>query len=198
MRKQPGSRPAVDPDGALPPVSRRTVAVVALCAAVCAAAVGVFITPTGFTEATLAPQVLQYREVEPQITIDGYRFNEDVQQVTVWGATTLPAGAVVVVDVGAVERGGVGTAAGQREEASAAVTPEGTFEAKVPVARLGAAPALAARAAFDPRWAPNAALRPVYGDTGEHLWGRSVISDGVARQLYDDQLLFREPILVSR
>jgi hypothetical protein len=181
--------------GSTPVLPIRSVMAMVLVAVAATVMVGFFVTPTGFARPSMAPVSQQYLFEEPGLQISGYAFNDDVKQVTVTGASTLPDGAVVVVELRPF-----GAAAGNDsgfERATGRVNRNGHFEAKLPFSQFGDAPVLQARAAFDPRWDPNVAFRIAYGSAGEKLWGPKVISDGNAQQLYDEHLLFRAPIFSS-
>ncbi len=173
-------------------VSRRTVLAVVGVAAAAATVVALLVTPTGFADIAIAPTVSRYRAADQHLIIDSYRFNEDVNQVTVSGSTSLPAGAVVVVEVG--ERVKSGESA---TEATATVGADGRFEAKISLPQIAGSDVLRARAAFDPRWKPNSSYRDIYGDSGEYLRGPDVITGDDAKQLYDDRLLFRTSSFVA-
>lgn len=147
------------------------------------------------------------------LRLNGYVFDESVNTVSVRGVSSLPEGALLVVEVGDVPTGGIFSTQGWLNQ-TVSVDKQGNFEVTVPLGGFENREVLAARVAFDPLWSPNerwknlltednvsssSALFKTGDPKGEYTEGDVKGSGGAEKgglriQLYDDELIFKRQL----
>jgi hypothetical protein len=127
----------------------------------------------------------------PHMVIYGYTPNLEENSFTVYGASSLPAGALVSVEMYPVKHGLYAEQKDNVFRFMIEVQQDGMFTVNTPTVE---AETVFMRVAFSPSWQTNARAKSFF-DTGEFKFeGPFVISENESKQLYAEELLFFEPI----